>query len=107
VQLRVSGQTYRVVTTATDAELKRFVSVIEDKVAEVNPRGRAMPPQALLLAALALAHDVEEEHARADRIESRARDTIARMVARIDAALDEGAAPEESLEGASPSAPLP
>jgi hypothetical protein len=29
VQLRLAGQTYRVVTTAADAELKRFVSMIE------------------------------------------------------------------------------
>jgi cell division protein ZapA len=90
VQLRVAGQTYRVVTTATDAELKRFVSVIEEKLGSVNPRGRALHPQALLLTTLALAHDLEEERARSQRIETRARETLSRLVERIDAALDEG-----------------
>jgi cell division protein ZapA len=104
VQLRVAGQTYRVVTTATDGELKRFMSVIEDKLAEVNPRGRALHPQALLLATLALTHDLEEERTRAKRIETRARETLSRLVERIDAALDDGAneAPSET-----PSAPAP
>jgi cell division protein ZapA len=110
VQLRVSGQTYRVVTTATDGDLKRFVGIIEGKVAEVNPHGRAMPPQALLLAALALAHDVEEARARADRIESRSRETISRLIERIDAALADDAMNEgeggEALSE-SPAEPLP
>jgi cell division protein ZapA len=89
VQLRLAGQTYRVVTTASDAELKRFASMIEDKLSAL-PRGKALHPQALLLATLALAHDLEEERARTQRIETRAKETLARLVERIDAALDEG-----------------
>jgi cell division protein ZapA len=101
VQLRVAGQTHRVVTTATDGDLKRFVSVIEDKLAELSPRGRAFHPQALLLATLALAHDLEEERARAQRIETRARETLSRLLERIDAALEEGG------DEATPQAPPP
>ncbi len=104
MQLRVAGQTYRVVTTATDGDLKRFLSVIEDKLGEVNPRGRAMHPQALLLATLALAHDLEEEKARAQRIETRARETLSRLLERIDAALEEGG-DEAPIEA--PSLPSP
>ncbi len=88
VQLRVAGQTHRVVTTATDGDLKRFISIIEEKLGEVSPRGRAIHPQALLLATLALAHDLEEERARASRIETRARETLSRLLQRIDAALE-------------------
>ncbi len=91
MQLRIAGQSYRVVTTATDGDLKRFISVIENKLEQVNPRGRALHPQALLLATLALAHDVEEERERAQRIETRAREALSRLVERIDAALEEGA----------------
>ncbi len=91
VQLRVAGQSYRVVTTATDGELKRFLSVIETKLGEVSPRGRALHPQALLLATLALAHDLEEERERAKRVEARAREALSHLVERIDAALEEGA----------------
>jgi cell division protein ZapA len=90
VQLRVAGQNHRVVTTASDGELKRFISVIEDKLTEVNPRGRSLHPQSLLLATLALAHDLEEERDRAQRIEVRAKETLSRLVERIDAALDDG-----------------
>jgi cell division protein ZapA len=105
VQLRVAGQTHRVVTTATDVDLKRFVSIIEDKLGEVNPRGRAIHPQALLLATLALAHDLEEERARAARIETRARETLSRLLERIDAALEEGS--DESAAAEAPSLPPP
>jgi cell division protein ZapA len=104
VQLRVAGQTYRVVTTATDGDLKKFVGVIEDKLVEVSPRGRSIHPQALLLATLALAHDLEEERARAHRIETRARETLSRLLERIDAALEEGK-DEPAVEA--PSLPSP
>jgi cell division protein ZapA len=106
VQLRVAGQTHRVVTTATDADLKRFVSVIEDKLAELSPRGRALHPQALLLATLALAHDLEEERARSRRIETRARESLSRLLERIDAALDEGGDEAPAAEE-TPSLPSP
>jgi cell division protein ZapA len=97
VQLRLAGQTYRVVTTAGDAELKRFVSMIEEKLSAM-PRGKALHPQALLLATLALAHDLEEERGRALRIEARAKETLARLVERIDAALEEGGADEAQVQ---------
>ncbi|HKQ68387.1 MAG TPA: cell division protein ZapA [Polyangiaceae bacterium] len=103
VQLRVAGQTHRVVTTATDGDLKRFVSVIEEKLEAISPRGRALHPQALLLATLALAHDLEEEKERLRRIESRARDALSRLVERIDAALDDGGG--EGGDEAEPQAP--
>ena len=96
VQLRLAGQTYRVVTTAGDVELKRFVSMIEEKLSAM-PRGKAMHPQALLLATLALAHDLEEERARAQRIETRAKETLARLVERIDAALEDGGVDEAQV----------
>lgn len=97
MQLRLAGQTYRVVTTASDNELKRFATMIEDKLSAL-PRGKALHPQALLLATLALAHDLEEERARAQRIEERAKETLARLVERIDAALDEGGGDEAQVE---------
>jgi cell division protein ZapA len=93
VQLRLAGQTYRVVTTASDGELKRFASIIEEKLSAL-PRGKALHPQALLLATLALANDLEEERARSQRIEARAKETLARLVQRIDDALEEGGTEE-------------
>jgi cell division protein ZapA len=101
VQLRVAGQTYRVVTTANDADLKRLVSTLEDKLSEVSPRGKSVNPQAMLLAAIALIHDLEEERGRSRRIEGRAKEALGRLLTRIDTALQEDGA------GAPSSAPPP
>jgi cell division protein ZapA len=88
VQLRVGGQNYRVLTTAADGDLKRFVTTIEERLALVTPRGRAVTPQSLLLAALSLAHDLEEARARVGRVEQRAREALSNLLERIDAALE-------------------
>lgn len=93
VQLRVGGQTYRVVTSASDGELKRLASSIDAKLGEVDPRGRASGPQQLLLAALALANDLEQARERVHTVEARSREVIARVLERVDAALDEAGAP--------------
>src|SRR6478752_3753707 len=90
VQLRVGGQTYRVVTSASDEELQRLAAVVDAKLATVVPPGRAVTPQAMLLAAMALAHDLEEERERSAGVSSRllgARGAFNRMLARVDAAL--------------------
>ena len=94
VQLRVGGQTYRVVTSASEDELRRLAAIVDEKLAAVVPPGRAVTPQAMLLAAMALAHEVEEERSRADEerarstaIAERARGAFSRMLERVDAAL--------------------
>ena len=104
MQLRVAGQAHRVVTTASDGDLKRFVAIIEDRLGEISGRGKAPHPQALLLAALALAHDLEEERERSRRIEARARETLSQLLTRIDAALDDGA-DDVAVERPPPPAP--
>jgi cell division protein ZapA len=91
VQLRLAGQTYRVVTTASDEELARLVSVVEERLAKVVPPGRTTTPQqALLLAAMALAHDLEQERRRAAAIAAHARAALARLLGRVEAALQSG-----------------
>jgi cell division protein ZapA len=87
VQLRVGGQTYRVVTSANDDELQRLAAVVDQKLAAVVPPGRAVTPQAMLLAAMALAHDLEEERARSVAVSAKARGAFGRMLERVDAAL--------------------
>jgi cell division protein ZapA len=95
VQLRIGGHTYRVVTSASDDELARLTAMVEEKLALVAPNTRAANPQALLLAALALAHDLQEERSRnADRL-ARAKSAFGRVLQRVDAALaTEGGEPE-------------
>ncbi|MFO0668447.1 MAG: cell division protein ZapA [Polyangiaceae bacterium] len=89
VQLHVAGQSYKVVTSAADDELGRLAAVVEAKVSEITPKGRPVQPQAVLLAALALAHELEEERARRESLERRTRDLLRRVLVRIDRALDD------------------
>ena len=95
VHLRVGGQTYRVTTSSTDEELQRLAAVVDQKLATVVPPGRAVTPQAMLLAAMALAYELEQERARSATVAERARGAFGRMLQRVDAALD---APTEGAE---------
>jgi cell division protein ZapA len=88
VQLQIAGQSYKVVSSAPEDELNRLASVVNTKVTEVTPRGRAAQPQAMLLAAMALAHELEEERSRREKLERRTRDLLRRVLVRIDDALD-------------------
>jgi cell division protein ZapA len=88
IQLRVAGQSYRVVSNAPEEELRRLASVVEERVGQMTPRGRSPSPQSILLAAIALAHDLEEERARRDGVERKTRDLLRRVLLRIDDVLE-------------------
>jgi cell division protein ZapA len=88
VELRVGGQTYRVVATAEEADLHRLADVVDDRLRKLTAPGRTVSPQSLLLAALSLANDLEDERNRRLRSEHRARDMLHSLLARIDAALE-------------------
>jgi cell division protein ZapA len=92
VELRVGGQTYRVVATAEEADLHRLADVVDDRLRKLTAPGRSVSPQSLLLAALSLANDLEEERSRRLRSEQRAREMLSSLVSRIDAALEADAA---------------
>jgi len=94
VQLKVAGQTYKVVSSADDDELQRLAAVVDGRVAELSPKGRVVPPQAVLLAAIALAHDLEEERAKREALERKTRDLLRRILMRVDDALEGDAAEE-------------
>lgn len=82
MQLRVGGQTYKVNTSATEEELQRLVALVNGKLG-----GRPLTPQNMFLAAIALAHDLEEAQARSDALARRSRDVVGRALERVDAAL--------------------
>jgi cell division protein ZapA len=88
VELRVGGQTYRVIATAEEADLHRLADVVDERLRKLTAPGRSVSPQSLLLAALSLAHDLEDERSRRVRSEQRAREMLSSMVSRIDAALE-------------------
>ncbi len=88
VELRVGGQTYRVVATAEEADLHRLADVVDERLRTLTAPGRSVAPQSLLLAARSLAHDLEDERTRRLRSEQRAREMLSSLVSRIDAALE-------------------
>jgi cell division protein ZapA len=96
VELRIAGNSYRVVSSAAEADLQRLAQMVGAKIAEVTPRGRPVQPQAMLLAAIALAHEVESERADRESLERRTRDFLQRALARIDDALEPMADAPES-----------
>lgn len=92
VQLHIAGQQYKVVSSAEEGELQRLAEAVNAKVSEIAPRGKAVAPQAMLLAAMSLAHELEEERDRRAALERRTRDLLRRALVRIDSALEAGEA---------------
>ncbi len=84
VELQVGGQRYRVVSSASPEELERLARVVDDKLVSLLAPGRPMTPQAILLAALALAHDLEEERSRSAALAEDARSAVEHLLVRID-----------------------
>ncbi len=95
VDLSVAGTSCRVVTTADDAELAALTAMVEEKLAAVVKSGRPVTKQAMLLAAIALAHEVRSERARADAIAERARESFGRLLERVDELIGASDQPEE------------
>ena len=85
VELKVAGQSYRVVSSARDEDLQRLAHMVNRKLDELSPGGRHSQPQGLLLVAMALAHDLEEERTRRTSLEGRTRALLRRLLGRIDA----------------------
>ena len=88
VQLRVAGQSYKVVSSAEPEELQRLADHVSAKLAEVGGDGRSAGPPSMLLAALALAHELEVERAKRGALEVKTRDMLRRVLLHIDDALD-------------------
>jgi cell division protein ZapA len=88
VNLRIAGQSYKVVSSASEGELQRLAETVSAKVSELTPTGRATASQAVVLAAIALAHELEEERSRRVRVEQRAQEMLRRVLGRLDDALD-------------------
>jgi len=75
------------VASASEEELHRLAAVVDQKLAALLPPGRPATPQAMLLAAMALAHDLEEERSRSAAVNERARSAFRQLLQRVDAAL--------------------
>lgn len=104
VQLRVGGQCFRVVTTASEEELSRCSAMLDAKIDQVAGRTRSLSPQTIVLAALGLAHDLDVERARARGLEGALRTRVAEMLEAVEASLGEVVDPLPVRRSAPPSA---
>lgn len=102
VTLNVGGQQYRVVASVPEDSLRRLAAVVDERIRAIVPRGKPVTPNAILLAAIALANEVEEERDKRAAIEKRSRDVLRRLLARIDEALE---TPDDETDGESPHPP--
>ncbi len=102
VELRVGGQTYRVVASATEDELRRLAAIVDERLRAITPPGRVVSAQGLLLAAIALAHDLEEEKSKNAKLATRSREMLGSIITRIDAAMGSSVAPVEADEMPAP-----
>lgn len=76
------------VSSASDEELQRLAAAVEERLAPLMQPGRSMmPQQAMLLAAMALAHDLEEERSKTRLLKTKFREAFIRILARVDQAL--------------------
>lgn len=100
VELRVGGQTYRVVASSDETELRRLAEIVDARLRALTSPGRQISPHTLLLAALSLAHDLEEEKARRSKLETRSREMLGSLLTRIDAAISATAERSESSDSA-------
>jgi len=87
VDLRVGGQTYRVVSSAPAEELERLAERVDDAVRAVIPRGRQASDQSFVLAAMRLAHELEEKERELAKLEERYREKLRELLAGVDQAL--------------------
>jgi cell division protein ZapA len=94
VELRVGGQTYRVVGSANADELERLAKVVDGKLRELSV-STAFHPQSMLLVAMTLAHELEQERVRARELEQkvrevehRSREMLSTLIDRVDQALE-------------------
>lgn len=93
IELRVGGHTYRVLASADEVELRRLADVVDDRLRSLTAPGRQVSAQSLVLAAIALAHDLEEERSKRQQVEQRSRQMLEHLLSRLDAALDADALP--------------
>jgi cell division protein ZapA len=87
VELHVGGKSYRVVASEDEATLRRLAAVVDQRLHALVGPNRTVPTQALVLVALALAHDLEQEQGRRRRQELRSRRALAGVLNQIDTAL--------------------
>jgi cell division protein ZapA len=98
VEVNVGGQLYRLVASAGEQSLHRYAGLVNDRLHELTGSG-PNHPQAMLLVAMALAHDLEEERARCAALREQAESMLRDLLERVNTALDGVDEDGEALPG--------
>jgi cell division protein ZapA len=96
VAFSVEGRSYRVVTTASESDLARLAAVVEERLRAIPRTRHSTFEDRVVLAAIALANDVEEQQGRADALRASVHARLEGALRRID---DELAEPSPASEG--------
>ncbi len=88
VEVNVGGQLYRLVGSAGEQSLQRYAGVVNERLRDLTGNERSAHPQAMLLVAMALAHDLEEERARGVALREQSQSMLRGLLERVNAALD-------------------
>jgi cell division protein ZapA len=106
VDLVIAGTRYRVVSSASREELQRLAAQVDEKLGGLVPPDKPVTPQAMLLAAMAFAHDAERARAAAATTAERAKTVLRGLLGRVDDTLGEVdllvrklESPDEASEG--------
>ena len=88
VEVSVGGQSYRLVASSGDQTVQRYAELVNDRLRDLTGPDRTSHPQAMLLVAMALAHDLEQERARHQADLSGAEAMLRELLGRVNEALD-------------------
>jgi cell division protein ZapA len=88
VEVNVGGQLYRLVASTGEQTVQRYAGLVNERLRELTGSDRSAHPQAMLLVAMALAHDLEEERARSAALREQAETMLRGLLERVNAALD-------------------
>lgn len=86
-ELHIGGHTYRVQSSAEEAELTRLAGLVDSRIAQL-PAAQRQDPRSLVLIALSLARELDLEQRAHQTLRARVAERLTSLVGRIDAALD-------------------
>ena len=84
----MGGQLYRLVASSGEQTLQRYAGVVNDRLLELTGSERSSHPQAMLLVAMALAHDLEQERAQRQAERRDTEEMLRQLLGRVNEALD-------------------
>jgi cell division protein ZapA (FtsZ GTPase activity inhibitor) len=88
LEIVIGGQSYRLFSDAEPSKLKRLAAIVDDQVNACDPLRKLSPNQALLYAALTLAEQLDQDRSARLSFETQTRESLEKILHRIDATID-------------------